>query len=68
FVLEIFHDLHEEVMTTSARGHGLMTLLQQVVADVPLFERALLSQTTRSQFLHNGGQFEVCTVVGLKVR
>ncbi|KAI3974689.1 hypothetical protein MKX01_004418 [Papaver californicum] len=55
FASEIFHDLHEEVMTTSARGHGLMTRLQQLEADVPLVERALLSQTTHSQFLHKGG-------------
>ncbi|RZC55788.1 hypothetical protein C5167_014645 [Papaver somniferum] len=55
FASEIFHDLHEEVMTTSARGHGLMTRLQQIEADVPLVERGLLSQTSFSQFLHNGG-------------
>ncbi|KAI3906914.1 hypothetical protein MKW92_000164, partial [Papaver armeniacum] len=55
FASEIFHDLHEEVMTTSARGHGLMTRLQQIEADVPLVERGLLSQTSHSQFLHNGG-------------
>ncbi|XP_026388980.1 protein SCAR2-like isoform X2 [Papaver somniferum] len=42
-------------MTTSARGHGLMTRLQQIEADVPLVERGLLSQTSFSQFLHNGG-------------
>ncbi|KAI3958137.1 hypothetical protein MKW98_020779, partial [Papaver atlanticum] len=55
FASEIFHDLHEEVMTTSARGHGLMTRLQQIEADVPFVERGLLSQTSFSQFLHNGG-------------
>ncbi|KAI3882416.1 hypothetical protein MKX03_001917, partial [Papaver bracteatum] len=55
FASEIFHDLHEEVMTTSARGHGLMTRLQQIEADVPLVERGLLSQTSFSRFLHNGG-------------
>ena len=26
FAVEIFHDLHEEVMTTAARGHGLTVL------------------------------------------
>ena len=26
FAAEIFHDLHEEVMATAARGHGLMVL------------------------------------------
>ncbi|KAJ0027736.1 hypothetical protein Pint_34984 [Pistacia integerrima] len=27
FAAEIFHDLHEEVMVTAARGHGLMNLI-----------------------------------------
>ena len=26
FAVEIFHDLHEEVMATAARGHGLTVL------------------------------------------
>ncbi|KAI9198920.1 hypothetical protein LWI28_024433 [Acer negundo] len=35
FAAEIFHDLHEEVMATSARGHGLMIRVQQLEAEFP---------------------------------
>ncbi|KAB1224516.1 Protein SCAR2 [Morella rubra] len=55
FAAEIFHDLHEEVMVTAARGHGLMVRVQQLEAEVPSIEKALLSQTNHSLFFSNGG-------------
>ncbi|KAF6174080.1 hypothetical protein GIB67_020262 [Kingdonia uniflora] len=55
FAAEIFHGLHEEVMATSARGHALMIRVQQVEADFPSVEKALLSQTTHLSFLRNAG-------------
>ncbi|CAN1820605.1 Protein SCAR2 [Linum perenne] len=55
FAAEIFHNLHEEVMTTAARGHSLMARVQQLEADVPSVEKAFLSQTDHSSFFTNGG-------------
>ncbi|XP_025633881.1 protein SCAR2 isoform X2 [Arachis hypogaea] len=55
FAAEIFHDLHEEVMATAARGHGLMTRVQQLEAEVPSLEKAFFSQTHHSSFYTNGG-------------
>ncbi|XP_042512258.1 protein SCAR2-like isoform X2 [Macadamia integrifolia] len=55
FAAEIFHDLHEEVMATAARGHGLMLRVQQLEAEVPSIERAFLSRTSHSLFLFNAG-------------
>ncbi|KAF9597747.1 hypothetical protein IFM89_021234 [Coptis chinensis] len=55
FAAEIFHDLHEEVMATSARGHGLTLRVQQLEAEFPLIEKPFLSQTSHSQFLNNSG-------------
>ncbi|OVA17223.1 WH2 domain [Macleaya cordata] len=55
FAADLFHDLHEEVMATAARGHGLMTRLQQLEAEVPSIEKAFLSQTSHSLYLHNAG-------------
>ncbi|KAI3447836.1 hypothetical protein Pfo_004501 [Paulownia fortunei] len=52
---EIFHDLHEEVMATAARGHGLMIRVQQLEAEVPSIEKAFLSQTDHSSFFYNAG-------------
>ncbi|GLT66112.1 hypothetical protein SLA2020_385000 [Shorea laevis] len=55
FAAEIFHDLHEEVMATAARGHGLMVRVQQLEAEVPPLEKALLSQTNHALFFTNAG-------------
>lgn len=55
FAAEIFHDLHEEVVVTAARGNTLMTRVQQLEADVPSIEKAFLSQTDHSSFFYNSG-------------
>ncbi|QCE03222.1 WAS protein family [Vigna unguiculata] len=55
FAAEIFHDLHEEVMVTAARGHGLMARVKQLEAEVPSLEKAFFSQTHHSSFYTNGG-------------
>ncbi|KAK7349733.1 hypothetical protein VNO77_07351 [Canavalia gladiata] len=55
FAAEIFHDLHEEVMATAARGHGLMARVKQLEAEVPSLEKAFFSQTHHSSFFTNGG-------------
>ena len=38
FAAQVFHGLYDEVMSTSARGHGLMLRVQQLEADLPLLE------------------------------
>ncbi|KAJ8436978.1 hypothetical protein Cgig2_012265 [Carnegiea gigantea] len=55
FAAEVFHDLHEEVMATAARGHSLIIRVQQLEAEFPLIERTLLEQTTHTTFLYNSG-------------
>ncbi|KAI8557172.1 hypothetical protein RHMOL_Rhmol05G0315500 [Rhododendron molle] len=55
FAAEIFHDLHEEVMATAARGHGLMVRVQQLETDFPAIEKAFLSQTSPSLFFYDPG-------------
>lgn len=55
FAAEIFHDLHEEVMATAARGHSLMVRVQQLEAEFPSIENAFLSQTDHSLFFTNAG-------------
>ncbi|KAG8377092.1 hypothetical protein BUALT_Bualt09G0132400 [Buddleja alternifolia] len=55
FAAEIFHNLHEEVMVTAARGHGLMTRVQQLETEVPYIEKAFLSQTDHSSFFYHAG-------------
>ncbi|KAL3536583.1 hypothetical protein ACH5RR_005044 [Cinchona calisaya] len=55
FAAEIFHDLHEEVMATAARGHNLMVRVQQLEAEFPAIEKAFLSQTSQSSFYYSAG-------------
>lgn len=55
FAAEIFHDLHEEVMATASRSHGLIVRVQQLEAEFPSIERTLLSQTSHTSFLYNSG-------------
>ncbi|GJW18247.1 protein SCAR2 isoform X2 [Tanacetum coccineum] len=55
FAAEIFQDLHEEVMSTAARGHGLLVRVQKLESEIPLIEREFLSQTSNSAFFPNSG-------------
>lgn len=55
FAAEIFHDLHEEVMVTAARGHSLTARVQQLESEFPAIEKAFLSQTNHSSFFYNPG-------------
>jgi len=38
FAAEVFHGLYDEVMTASARGHGLVLRAQQLEAELPILE------------------------------
>ncbi|KAL2330635.1 hypothetical protein Fmac_018216 [Flemingia macrophylla] len=55
FAAEMFHDLHEDVMATVARGHSLISRVQQLEAEVPAIEKAFLSKAHHSSFFTNGG-------------
>ncbi|GMH13372.1 hypothetical protein Nepgr_015213 [Nepenthes gracilis] len=55
FAAEIFHGLHEEVMATAARGHGLIVRLQQLEAEFPSIEKRLLAQMSHTDFLYSSG-------------
>lgn len=55
FAAEVFHDLHEEVMATAARGHGLMIRVQQLEAEFPSVEKALMSETNQIRFAYTTG-------------
>ncbi|GER55751.1 SCAR homolog 2 [Striga asiatica] len=55
FAAEIFHNLHEDVIATAARGHGLMSRVQQLETEIPSIERAFLSQTDHSSYFKRAG-------------
>jgi hypothetical protein len=55
FAAEVFHDLHEDVMATASRGHGVMLRLQQLEAEFPAVEKAIIFQTDHSNYPHDEG-------------
>ncbi|XP_027928457.1 protein SCAR2-like [Vigna unguiculata] len=55
FAAEMFHDLHEEVIATAARGRSLISRVQQLEAEVPALEKVFLTQTHHSSTYTNGG-------------
>ncbi|CAN0927899.1 Protein SCAR2, partial [Linum grandiflorum] len=56
FAAEMFSNLHEEVLTTAARGHTVMARVQQLEDEVPSVEKACLSRTDHESFFFaNGG-------------
>ncbi|CAN6467160.1 unnamed protein product [Victoria cruziana] len=55
FAAELFRELHEEVMATSARGHGLMIRVQQLELELPSIEKSFLSRTNHLEFAYGTG-------------
>ncbi|CAM6095576.1 unnamed protein product [Calypogeia fissa] len=55
FAAEVFRDLHEEVMATASRGHELLARVQQLEAEMPAVEKALLSETNQLRFAYTPG-------------
>ncbi|CAN6855969.1 unnamed protein product [Brassica oleracea] len=70
FAGEVFNNLHEELMTTAARGQGLAVRLQQLEAEVPnSVEIPILSQTDHSTFFYDPGKHRIdrsCNISGLE--
>uniref|UniRef100_A0A804JAU1 WH2 domain-containing protein n=1 Tax=Musa acuminata subsp. malaccensis TaxID=214687 RepID=A0A804JAU1_MUSAM len=62
FAAEIFRDLHEEIMGTAARSHGLTLRVQQLEAEFPSVEKSFLSQSSHSSFAYNDGIDWRCTI------
>ena len=60
FAAQVFHGLYDEVMSTSARGHGLMLRVQQLEAELPLLE----TESCQRDYLYiasNRGGFHTST-------
>ncbi|KAJ7564812.1 hypothetical protein O6H91_02G034300 [Diphasiastrum complanatum] len=55
FAAEIFHQLHDEIMATAARGHELVLRVQQLEAEIPAVEKAFLSETNQLRFAYSKG-------------
>lgn len=52
----MFHNLHQDVMATAARGHGMMDRIRSLDTHVSSIEMTLLSKTDHTDFCYNAGQ------------
>ncbi|KAF3790643.1 SCAR-like protein 2 [Nymphaea thermarum] len=55
FAAEIFHDLHDQVMATAARGQDMMMRVKHLEAGLPSVEKAALAQTNHIHFAYTAG-------------
>lgn len=57
FAAEIFCNLHDEMMTLGSRGHDLNMRVQQLEDELPVVEKALLSEPNQLRFAYTNGAF-----------
>lgn len=57
FAAEIFRDLHDELMAIGGRGHDLTVRVQQLEAELPAVEKALLSEPNQLRFAYSNGMY-----------
>ncbi|KAM3329323.1 hypothetical protein ACQJBY_026407 [Aegilops geniculata] len=55
FAADVFHDLHEQVITTSARGRKVLTRVQNIEAALPSLEKAVKNQKSHIHFAYVPG-------------
>lgn len=55
FAAEVFHDLHDDVMTIVMRSHELKARVSRLEAELPVVEKALLSEANLYRFAYSAG-------------
>eukprot|EP00250_Pteridium_aquilinum_P005765 c15815_g1_i1 orf=1-1032(-) len=55
FAAEVFHDLHEDVLATAARGHVLLMRVRQLETEVPLIEDIMLTKNNHGNPMYDPG-------------
>ncbi|TVU22821.1 hypothetical protein EJB05_32541 [Eragrostis curvula] len=55
FAADVFHDLHEQVIATSARGRRVLTRVQNIEAALPSLEKAVKNQKSHIHFAYVPG-------------
>lgn len=56
FAADVFHDLHEQVIATSARGRKVLTRVQNIEAALPSLEKAVKNQKSHIHFAYVPGK------------
>lgn len=55
FAADVFHDLHEQVSATAARGRKMLTRVKNMEAALPSLEKAMQGQTSHIHFAYVTG-------------
>ncbi|XP_073110686.1 SCAR-like protein 2 isoform X2 [Elaeis guineensis] len=55
FAADVFHDLHEQVTATAARGRKMLTRVKNIEAALPSLEQAIHGQTSHIHFAYVEG-------------
>ncbi|XP_038985538.1 LOW QUALITY PROTEIN: SCAR-like protein 2 [Phoenix dactylifera] len=55
FAADVFHDLHEQVTTTAARGRKMLTRVKNIEGALPSLEKAIHGQTSHIHFAYVAG-------------
>jgi hypothetical protein len=66
FAADVFHDLHEQVITTSARGRKVLTRVQNIEAALPSLEKAVKNQKSHIHFAYVAGSYFITATLVLK--
>ncbi|KAG0568872.1 hypothetical protein KC19_6G050200 [Ceratodon purpureus] len=53
FAAEIFHDLHDDIMTIVSRGQNLKARVARLEVDLPAVEKALLAEASQFRFAYS---------------
>ena len=55
FAAEVFRDLHKELTVVGGRAYDLTVRVQQLEAELPAVEKALLSEPNQLRFAYTNG-------------
>ena len=63
FAAEIFHDLHDDIMTIVSRGQNLKVRVARLEADLPAVEKALLAEASQFKFAYSSRRLHACDIL-----
>jgi hypothetical protein len=67
FAADVFHDLHEQVIATSARGRKVLTRVQNIEAALPSLEKAVKNQKSHIHFAYVPGKYPHTSSMSKKI-
>lgn len=63
FAAEIFHDLHDDILTIVSRGQSLKARVARLEVDLPSVEKALLAEASQFRFAYSPRRLQACDLL-----